>query len=94
VKQLHPHHQVVEEELGRMGLVGPDPADVRRQVEDEIRPGVGQQAADSVDGNEVVVPLARNKDLVCPARRKCFEDEPAEEAPSPGDADALPFPES
>ena len=68
--ELHAHHQVVVEEAPGVVAVGADAADLRRQVDDQVGPRVGQQARDAAAVDEIVVGRARHEDLA-PAARSC-----------------------
>lgn len=41
--QLHAHHQVIVEKLGRVFAVGANAAHMRGQMDDQVRAGIVQQ---------------------------------------------------
>ena len=61
--ELDAHDRVLVEEPARVLPVRPDPADHGGEVDDQLRPPVGEGAVDAVLRPEVVVPRARHEDL-------------------------------
>jgi hypothetical protein len=87
VEQLHAHHEVVVEELGRVGAIRADPADARGQVDHDIGSDVGDQAPDVLRLPEVVVAAAGHHHLGGAAFAQLLDDEGAEESRPAGDDD-------
>ena len=62
--ELHTHHQVVVEELGRMFTVGADAAHLRGQMDDQIRFGIIQQTVDVLQIDQVVLRKIGHEDIL------------------------------
>ena len=61
--QVRAHDEVAVIQRRRLGLVDPDPAVVRRGMEEDVA-GVFEQAAEAgVERRQVVIPLAGDEDL-------------------------------
>ena len=61
LEHVQPHHRVLEQVAARVVAVGADAADLCRQVDDQVRPRVGQQATDGCAIDQVVVARARDE---------------------------------
>ncbi len=92
VKQRNAHHQILVEELGRPFAVGPDPTCQSCQVDEDLGLGVGQHSGGGVRVGEVIIRLARDKDI-CAAGFELLNDEGAEEAGAAGDGSSFVVPE-
>ncbi len=89
MEQLRAHHQIVVEEVGRVGAVGANAADGRGQVNDQRRPGVAQQVADGLALAQVIVLAQGHEDAGRFAPLQRDDDVAAQEARAAGDDDAL-----
>ena len=58
VQELHAHHQVVVEEPSRMRAIGANAADDGRQMDEQIRAGVGIETTDGIAVDQVVLAAA------------------------------------
>ena len=84
VHQLDAHHAGCHRRTRPGGPVGADAADVRRQVEHDIRPGVSQQSLDGLAIRQIVVLAARHGDIPCPQGRQPIHDVRAQEPGAAG----------
>jgi hypothetical protein len=87
VEQLHAHHEVVVEELGRVGAIRANATDAGGQVDHDVGPDVGEQAPDALRLPEVVVGAAGHHHLGGAALAQLIDDEGAEESRPAGDDD-------
>ena len=88
-QHVQAHHGVLEEEASRVLAVGADPAHAGGQVEDELGPGVGQQAAAGRAVDQIVVAAARDDDVAGTLGAQVPHQAVAEEAGAAGDDDAF-----
>jgi hypothetical protein len=63
MQQLHTHEQVIVEEFGRLGAVGPDAADVGGEMDDKVRLGLRQDLLDGLKSAQVIFPAAGDADV-------------------------------
>jgi len=63
VHQLHPHHQVIVEELRWPSHISADPAHMRRQVNDDIGLGNLEHAGDILALHQVIFWVARDENI-------------------------------
>ena len=87
LEELGAHHQVVEKELARLLAVEADAADLRRQVDHEVRSP--HDLAAGVPVAEIVLAAARDADLGRTLSLERGDQRPAEEAGAARHQDAL-----
>ena len=77
-----------------MRAVGADPADLRRQVDDQVRAGVAEHALDVGDPPEIIVTAPGDEHGSAPARLERVDDARAEKAGAARHEDAPVGPEA
>jgi hypothetical protein len=66
MEKLRRHHQVVEEKLGWMELVGTNAANTRGEVNDDVGTSIREKPPDRGHVTQVVVGASWHKDLIAP----------------------------
>ena len=84
LEHVRAHHQVRVPVAARVRPVRADPAHLGREVEDELRPRVLEEACRGCPSSQVVVPPPRGEDLV-PVGLEPLDEPRAEEAAAAGD---------
>ena len=74
LEDVRAHEQVRVPVAARVRAVRADAADLRREVEDELGPRVGEQALGVVRARQVVVGAARDEDVVAVVLRAARRD--------------------
>ena len=69
LEHVQAHHRVLEQVAARVVAVGADAADLRGQVDHQVGPRVGEQAADGAAVDQVVLARARDDDAARPRVR-------------------------
>ena len=85
--QLDAHDRVLVEEATRVLAIGADAADDGGEVDDDVRPAVGQGPVDAVGRPQVVVAAARDEDVGDAGGAQAANDRSAEEPGPAGDHD-------
>ena len=88
LEHVRAHHQVRVPVAARVRAVRADAADLGGEVEDELRPRVGEEALGVVPARQVVVAAARRRTASCPSASQPLDEVRAEEAAAAGDEDA------
>ena len=84
---MRAHHQVRVPVPPRIGAVRADPADLGRQVEDELGPRIGEEPLRALPRRQVVLVAARDERLL-PALLQALDQMGADEPAASGDEDA------
>jgi hypothetical protein len=94
VHQLHAHHQVIIKKFRRVLAVGANATHMRRQVDDNVRSGVCQQAPDGFRLDQIVLLIGRDKNVPGPAAPEIFDHERSQESGASGYANAFAAPKT
>ena len=94
MKKLRRHHQVVEEKLGWMELVGTNAANTCGEMNDDVGTTICEKPPDRRHVAQVVVGASWHKDLIALELSQPFDDERAQEARPAGDHHSLVLPET
>jgi hypothetical protein len=87
--EVQPHRHVREEVSPGVLPVRPDPADLRRQVQDDVRLVVLVDALRARLARQLILAPPRHDDVRVPARRELLDDKAAEKPGPAGDDDAI-----